>query len=36
MYEESKDQPQSLRTALLHQILENGIRIDKLDEDYFI
>ena len=36
MYEASKDRPQSLKSALLLEILENGIKQDIFDKGYFI
>ena len=36
MYDESKDRPQSLKSALLLEILENGVKMDIYDKNYFI
>ena len=36
MYEASKNRPQSLKSALLLEILENGIKQDIFDKGYFI
>ena len=35
MYDASQNRPQSLRSALLLEILENGIKLDIYDFDYF-
>lgn len=36
MYESAKNHPQSFRTALLHEILENGVKLDIYDEALFL
>lgn len=36
MYESAKSHPQSFRTALLHEILENGVKLDIFDEKFFL
>ena len=36
MYEASKERPQSFKSALLLEILENGIKLDIYDKNYFI
>ena len=36
MYNASIDRPQSLKSALLLEILENGIKLDIYDKDFFI
>ena len=36
MYNASTDRPQSLKSALLLEILENGIKLDIYDKDFFI
>jgi len=36
MYECSKNHPQSFRTTLLHEILENGLKLDIYDKGYFL
>ena len=36
MYKASKDRPQSLKSALLLEILENGVKLDIYDKNYFI
>ena len=36
MYECSKGHPQSFRTSLLHEILENGMKLDIYTTRYFL
>ena len=36
MYEASTDKPQSFKSALLLEILENGVKMDIYDKNYFI
>lgn len=36
MYEGAKNHPQSFRTALLHEILEMGVKLDIFDKDLFL
>jgi len=36
MYNSAKDHPQSFKTALLHEILEFGIKLDTYDKDLFL
>ena len=36
MYKASEDRPQSLKSALLLEILENGVKLDIYDKNYFI
>lgn len=36
MYNAAKDHPQSFRTALLHEILEMGVKLDIYDKDLFL
>ena len=36
MYDASKERPQSLKSALLLEILENGVKMDIYDKNYFI
>lgn len=36
MYESAKNHPQSLKTSLLHEIIENGVKLDIFDEKLFL
>ena len=36
MYNSAKDHPQSFKTALLHEILEFGIKLDTYDKELFL
>ncbi len=36
MYNSAKNHPQSFKTALLHEILEFGIKLDTYDKDLFL
>ena len=36
MYQAAKDHPQTFKTALLHEILEIGVKLDIYDKDLFL